>query len=60
MHARAGTVEMILVRGNGKLALSSVGECFQANDSQLSFFRHFYGDYLSSKLHLEGELFPLN
>ena len=43
-----------------KTQICSIGECFQANDPTLVFFRHGLQDgYISSKRHVEGEIFPL-
>ena len=49
--------ETILVREKNQI--SSAGECFQASDSRTRVFRHgLQDDYISSKPHVEGELFP--
>ena len=58
-HARAGTIETILVRGKCKFI--RLGSVFRQTIHKQGGFRHGPRDgYLSSKSHAEGEPFPLN
>ena len=57
-HARAGTIETILVRR--KFAFLRLGSIFRQTIHKEGGFQQFLqDDYLSSKPYVEGELFPL-
>ena len=55
-HPRAGTIETIGTR-SWKIHISSAGECFQANDSQV---RDFYTRAITMAISVQNPMLKVN